>query len=743
MKKLLKNLINNTDKQSAYNQINASPFLKSVFQNSKKDIKNFINRISCLIQKDHLKDYFTVENILSTDLQYLKGVGPKRSLIFKSKNIITIEDILKFLPNGYRDFTNVKTVKDIEINETVVLKLKFKNYREIKFRRRFLEAVFYDETSSIILKWFNYRIDYLKKYFVQEKEFFIFGKVSNFNFQKEIIHPIIEEPDNLENLEISPVYPLINKLSNKVIIDIIKNAFDKIKNIPYEYIPYHILVKRNLPPITDTYTNIHFPNKKSLPNLDFFFKRLVYDEFFFTMLAIFKEKSKKNKITVEPIKYKGSIIKPFMESLPFKLTDSQRKVLHEILNDLKKGKVLNRLIQGDVGSGKTLVAIISALLVIENKGQVAFMVPTEILAEQHYKTILNYNLDINVALLTGSTTKKNKEDIYNKLSSGEIDLVIGTHALIQENVNFKNIKLNIIDEQHKFGVKQRLYLKEKGSLTHTLIMTATPIPRTITLTLYGDLDVSVIDKLPPGRKPIKTFWYHEKHRGKIVEEIKKELNNGRQAYFIYPLVDDSEKLDLKSVLKMSEILKDKYFKGFSLGILHGKMKSTEKEAVMKKFADKELDILVSTTVIEVGIDVPNATVMVIEHAERFGLSQLHQLRGRIGRGNFQSFCYLVSSNRLSADSKERLKVMVSTNDGFKIAEADLKIRGPGEISGTKQSGIPEFQFADLVRDFKILLQAKEDAEEIINFDNSLGKFPCLSDKYKKFIGSKSKIINTG
>ena len=502
------------------------------------------------------------------------------------------------------------------------------------------------------------------------------------------------------------------------------------------------MIEKDIEEIVNSYKNLHFP-ERLLKNNEKFLHRLIYDEFFFTMIGISKEKYRKEALKTHPVKYRGNIIEPFLEALPFKLTESQRKVLREIFSDFKKGKVLNRLLQGDVGSGKTLVALITALAIIENRAQAAFMAPTEILAEQHYKNFLKYDLPINIALLTGSTLKRKKEEICKKLETGEIDLIIGTHALIVEKVNFKNLKLNIVDEQHKFGVKQRLYLKQKGSLVHTLIMTATPIPRTLTLTLYGDLDVSVIEKLPPGRKPVKTYWFRENMREKFLKMIKEELAKGRQAYFVYPLIDESDKLELKSVMEMEDKLKKYFAPDFSVKVLHGKMKAKEKDDIMQKFAKGEINVLISTTVIEVGIDVSNATVIVIENAERFGLSQLHQLRGRVGRGKEQSFCFLISKNRVSKEASERLKVMVSTTDGFKIAEADFKIRGGGEIAGTKQSGIPEFKFGDLLRDFNILLSAKNDADRLVEFNSNLEKFPALKHKFEKFIGEKTHLITTG
>ncbi len=739
MRKLLEKIINYND--SSY--IETQPIYKKFFLKSGKDIRKFVLNISSFIQKENFLDYQTCSKFLHQDIQYLKGVGPKRAIAFKSKGIWNVKDLLKFIPINYTDFSHITLVKFAKINSIVTLKLRYKSHKIVKFKsRKILEAEFFDDTSIIYLKWFNFNINHLKNFFQPDKDVIVHGKITIFNFQKEIIHPIIKNAENFSN-EIEPIYSNITNIPNKIIIEILKKVFEKLKLFSYEYLPANILVKRNLPDILTCFKKIHFPDKDAFNHLNDFKTRLIYDELFFTMLAVVREKLKKDNVKTESIVYKGKLIEPFLDKLPFKLTNSQRKVLREIFIDLKKGKQLNRLIQGDVGSGKTMVALITALLIIENKGQVAFMAPTEILAEQHYKNILNFNLPINIAFLAGSTSKKEKEKIKENIANGNIHLVIGTHALIQEDVVFKNLKLNIVDEQHKFGVKQRMFLKEKGDLAHTLIMTATPIPRTLTLTLYGDLDVSIINELPPGRKPIKTFWFREGQRNIFIDKIKKELEKGRQAYFIYPLVDESDKLALKSVIKMSEILKDKYFKNFNLGILHGKMKPSEKDAVMKDFADRKIDILVSTTVVEVGIDVPNATVMVIEHAERFGLSQLHQLRGRIGRGEYQSFCYLISTNNVSNEAVQRLKIMVNTNDGFKIAEEDLKIRGSGELTGVKQSGIAEFQFADIIRDYKILIDAKNDAEEVLNFDPNLENFPCLKNMFQNFFSKKGKFVSTG
>ena len=737
MKQILKKVV----KDKSLKRTNAEfqkPFLKKLLEDSKYNYNSFVYNLSSFIQADNFQDFQRTERFLDTDIQYIKGVGPKRALQLKSRGIFTVEHLLKFIPHSYRDFSKIKSIKDTMIGETVCLKVQYKFHREVFYnKKKVLEAVFYDSTGEIVLKWFNYKVNYHKKYFIKNKYFFVYGKAGFFNFQKEVVHPVIE-PFEEVSLVLHPVYSSVGKIPNKTLKEIISNLIEKLNISGYEYLPFNIVFERGLKGITETFSDIHFP--ENIKKADK--KRLIYDEFFFTMLGIVKERIKKEIIKTEPVAYKGHIIKPFVDSLPFKLTISQRKVLKEIFTDFKNGKVLNRLLQGDVGSGKTLVALITALLIVENKGQVAFMVPTEVLAEQHYRNFLKFSLPINIALLTSSTSKKNRRNILEGLANGDIDLVIGTHALIVENVSFNNLRLNIIDEQHKFGVKQRLFLKEKGENVHTLIMTATPIPRTLTLTLYGDLDVSVIDKCPPNRKRIKTFWFRESEREKFLNRIKDELLNGSQAYFIYPLIDESDKIELKSVSEMEEFLR-RYFSDFKVKALHGKMKPKEKESIMSDFAKGNIDVLISTTVIEVGIDVPNATVIIIENAERFGLSQLHQLRGRVGRGDKQSYCFLISKDRVSKEAYERLKVMVSTNDGFKISEADLKIRGSGEIAGTKQSGIPEFQFADLIKDFNILLEAKKDAEELVKFDNSLEKFPCLKIKFEKFMKGKTELLSTG
>ncbi len=742
MRKLLKILIQSNDFSQIQSKIESSPFLNSILKSSNNNREIFIYELSSSIQKANLEEFKTAQVLLTSKIQFLKGVGPKRALFLNIRGVDTVEKLLKIIPNSYRDYSSIKSINQVNNGELATLKLKFLSVNEKRyFKKRVLEAIFYDETGKISLKWFNYKINYLKEFFVQDKIFTVFGKINVFNFNREIIHPVIEEYEEVSQHLIKPVYPSIKGFSNKVFTDTIANIFDKLKALQYEFLPAHIILKRELPDISDTYQRLHFP--VSIKEQNLFLKRLIYNEFFFFMLAISRNRDRQQKMVLSPTILKGELIKPLLRDLPFKLTKAQRKVLSEIRGDFESGKVLNRLIQGDVGSGKTLVAFISALIVIENKGQAAFMVPTEILAEQHFKNFTKYNLNLKIALLTGSTLKREREDILKNLESGDIDLVVGTHTLIQESIKFNNIRLNIVDEQHRFGVRQRMLLKEKSQFVHTIIMTATPIPRTLTLTLYGDLDVSVIDELPIGRKPIKTFHILETKRDLILKNIKNELDKGSQAYFIYPLIDDSDKMELKSVLKMSDIIKNQYFPQYRVGLLHGKMGQREKEAVMDDFAKHHFDILVSTTVIEVGIDIPNATVIVIENCERFGLSQLHQLRGRVGRGDKESFCYLISSKNITSEGRERLNVMVESNDGFKIAEADLKIRGSGEMSGTKQAGIGEFQFADIIRDYNIMLQAREDADSIVKFDPSLSKFPLLKEKFEEFLMAKDNFISIG
>ena len=695
------------------------------------------------------QNVYEIYRFLKTDIQYLKGIGPKRALSLKSLGINTFLDFLYFIPVNYVDYRKITKVKFVQKNDSVNLILYFERLNEIKYySRKVAQAIFYDDTGEITVKWFNYNMNYLRTFLKKGKKYFLSGKVSFFNFNKEIIHPHIEVAENFQK-SIIPVYREIKNFSQKNIKNSMNNLLEKLKETSFEFLPEKILKLEKLPDFVECFTKLHNPDLNSdiekFRNFEsIYHKRLIFEEFFYLMLAIAREKMKKEIITTEPVEYKGFLIEKFLKTLPFTLTNAQRKVLREIFKDLKSKKVMNRLIQGDVGCGKTLVAFITGLIFVENNYQVAFMVPTEILAGKHYKNLKNLskNLNINIAILTGSTKKKIKEQIKKDLENGEIDIIIGTHALIEENVKFKKLGLNIIDEQHKFGVKQRLSLKLKGEKVHTLIMTATPIPRTLTLTIYGDLDVSIIDELPSGRKPVKTYWFYEKQKDKFIPFIKKELTKGRQAYFIYPLVEESDKLELKDVIKMKDELQN-IFNEFKVEMLHGKMKANEKEKIMEKFKNGQIDILASTTVIEVGVDVPNATIMVIENAERFGLSQLHQLRGRVGRGSQQSFCFLISSNRISSIARERLKIMCKTNDGFKIAEEDLKIRGPGEFLGTKQSGLPEFKFADIVRDYQLLVKAKNRAFEIIKSSPDLENYPELKLMFNDFFEEKTILVETG
>ena len=488
--------------------------------------------------------FLSIFNYLKTDIQYLKGIGPKRATYLKSRKIYTFYDFLNFLPINYLDYTKIHKIKDVKKGENVNLIVKFEELKEISYlKRKVAQAIFFDNTGEIVVKWFNYHLPYLRRILKKGREYFISGKLNIFAFYKEIIHPHIQQIDNFKR-EIIPIYPEIKNFPQKSIRNSMQILLKEISE-DFEYLPEKIIKSENFPSVYKAYKEIHFPtsNDKLFELINFtsnYHKRLIFDEFFFLMLAVAIEKRKKEILKVPPIEYKGEIVEKFIKNLPFNLTNAQRKVLREIYKDLKSGKVMNRLIQGDVGCGKTLVAFITALMVIENKMQVAFMAPTEILAEQHYLNFKSIAKDIPVtfALLTGSTPKKQKVLILNDLENGKIDFIIGTHALIEENVKFKNLGLNIVDEQHKFGVKQRLSLKQKGEKVHTLIMTATPIPRTLTLTIYGDLDVSIIDEMPPNRKPVKTYWFYERDYQKYISLIKDELNKGRQAYFIYPLIEE-------------------------------------------------------------------------------------------------------------------------------------------------------------------------------------------------------------
>lgn len=669
-------------------------------------------------------------NFFDTSIKFLKGVGPQRSAILKKElNIHSFADLIQYYPFRYEDRTQFYTIK--EINETmphVQIKGKILRFEMIGGgRKKRLVAYFEDATGEVELVWFqgiNWILDKIKPGF----EYIVFGKPNRYGRTFSIAHPEVEPVSISKEKKgyLQPVYPLTEKLrskylDNKFLIKIQKELLVIAVNHIRETLPDFLLKKQHLIGKKEAVVNIHFPQSHQL--LTQAQARLKFEELFYIQLRLIKMK------LVRQEKFKGLVFNDtailtqfYSEHLPFALTEAQKKVIREIYADMKSGKQMNRLLQGDVGSGKTIVAFICMLLVIGSDAQAALMAPTEILAQQHYANLKKYAdlMGISISLLTGSTKKKARTELHYRLQTGELKILIGTHALIEDEVKFNRLGLAVIDEQHRFGVAQRskLWQKNKNVYPHVLVMTATPIPRTLAMTLYGDLEISVIDELPKGRKPIKTTHQYDSHRLQINEFMRQQIAAGRQIYIVYPLIEESEKLDLKHLMDGYESIA-RAFPEVPISILHGKMKYEAKEFEMGRFVKGETKVMVATTVIEVGVDVPNASVMIIESAERFGLSQLHQLRGRVGRGADQSYCILVTDYKLSADSKIRLKTMVQTNNGFEIAETDLKLRGPGDLMGTQQSGTLDLLIADLGKDGLLLQQARDAALEILDKDPDL------------------------
>jgi ATP-dependent DNA helicase RecG len=669
---------------------------------------------------------------LNIPIKYVKGVGPKISHLFNKKGIFTVNDALYFLPRVYEDRRKLAKIKDIKPLEFNLIFGKVESIDLIPIRRLkrpILSIKISDDTGSVTCKWFNYSRTYMLKAYKPGDKVFISGKASIYAGMLELHHPDIEvvEDGSLENKihfgRIVPIYSETKGLGSKLIRRALINIIDTYVKDIKDYMPREVLERNNFFDLKTSLKNIHFPSDNiKIEDLENFHtpfqRRLAFDEFFFLELALSLRKlnlEKKQSFSFDFKKQWGEFLNKL---IPFCLTSDQKKTINEIVIDMKKPKQMNRLIQGDVGSGKTIVSFYAMVVAVLNGFQATMIAPTEILAEQHYDNFKKLFKDnFKVELLKGSSTKKEKLKIKEDIEKGRCSVLIGTHAILEEDVSFKNLGLVVIDEQHRFGVMQRLKLINKGN-PDVLILTATPIPRTLTMTVYGDLDVSIIKEKPKGRLDIVTRVVEERNKKKVYEYVKKEIKNGRQAYFVYPLVEESDALDLKDVKKEALSL-SKEFKGKVVEIIHGKMRGTEKEDVMKRFKNGKIDILVSTTVIEVGVDVPNVSVMVIEHPERFGLSALHQLRGRIGRGSEKSVCVLVVSRKLSDKAKRRLKVMAETNDGFKIAEEDLLIRGPGELLGCRQHGLPVLKIGNLVRDMDIIMLARAEARKILSCDKNL------------------------
>ena len=661
------------------------------------------------------------QNLLQTPIEYLKGVGPHRGeLLRKELGIFKYGDLVNFFPNRYIDRTRYYKISELQNTASEVQIIgKIIHIKTVEFgkNKKRLVATFVDDTGQMELVWFQGH-KWIRESLKLNEVIVIFGKCTSFNGTFNMAHPemeLLSEHQKSLRSAMQAIYPstetLANRgISNRVIIKMMQQLFLETQNLFSETLPDYLLDELKLIPKKAALFNIHFPqSSEALAKAQF---RLKFEELFFIQLQLItKNLIQKHKIKGHPFTNVGENFNDFYQNhLPFELTNAQKRVIKEIRTDMGSNAQMNRLLQGDVGSGKTIVAFMSMLLAIDNGFQACLMAPTEILANQHFLGLseLAKTANINIQLLTGSTKTAERKIIHEALEDGSLHILIGTHALLEDKVQFKNLGLAVIDEQHRFGVEQRSKLWKKNTIPpHVLVMTATPIPRTLAMSLYGDLDISVIDELPPGRKPIQTVHRFDSNRLKVWKFLKDEIALGRQIYIVYPLIQESEKMDFKDLMDGYEsISRDFPLPQYSISILHGKMKPADKDAEMKRFVEGKTNIMVATTVIEVGVNVPNASVMIIESAERFGLSQLHQLRGRVGRGAEQSYCILMTSHKLSSDSKTRMETMVSTNDGFEIAEVDLKLRGPGDLMGTQQSGVLNLQIADIVKDRDILMLAR-------------------------------------
>ncbi|CAM4020539.1 ATP-dependent DNA helicase RecG [Flavobacterium sinopsychrotolerans] len=677
-----------------------------------------------------------MQNLLLTPIEYLKGVGPNRGeLLRRELGIYKYLDLVNFFPNRYIDRTRYYKINELQNNIAEVQIIgKIINIKTVEFGRnqKRLVATFVDDTGQMELVWFQGH-KWIRESLKLNEMCVIFGKCTSFGSTFNMAHPEIElmsEHEKSLRSAMQPVYPstetLTNRgISNRVINKMMQQLFLETQALFTETLPDYLINELKLIPKKAALFNIHFPKSTEVLAKAKF--RLIFEELFFIQLQLItKNLIRKHKIKGHPFATVGENFNNFYQHhLPFQLTNAQKRVIKEIRTDMGSNAQMNRLLQGDVGSGKTIVAFMSMLLALDNGFQACLMAPTEILANQHFVGLyeLAETLNINIRILTGSTKIAQRRIIHEELENGTLHILIGTHALLEDKVKFKNLGLAVIDEQHRFGVEQRSKLWKKNVIPpHVLVMTATPIPRTLAMSLYGDLDISVIDELPPGRKPIQTVHRFDSNRLKVWKFLRDEIALGRQIYIVYPLIQESEKMDFKDLMDGYEsVSRDFPLPQYSISILHGKMKPAEKDTEMKRFSEGKTNIMVATTVIEVGVNVPNASVMIIESAERFGLSQLHQLRGRVGRGAEQSYCILMTSHKLSSDSKTRMETMVQTNDGFEIAEVDLKLRGPGDLMGTQQSGVLNLQIADLVRDRDTLALARNYALKLLKDDAGMQK----------------------
>ncbi|MEZ7838592.1 MAG: ATP-dependent DNA helicase RecG [Flavobacteriales bacterium] len=669
-------------------------------------------------------------HMLDTPIEFLKGVGPQRAEVLqKELHVFRYRDLLELYPFRYIDKTRFHKIAELQADlaDVQIVGKIIRIKEEGVGRKKRIKAIFQDDTNSMDLVWFK-GISWVRKTLKVGEDIVVFGKPTLYNSTFSISHPEIETLESHKKSLVTAmqgVYPSTEKLGvrslhSKGISKLIHELLEQVASYIPETLSIEIRKEYKLISKREALVNVHFPQSEAL--LAQAHRRLKFEEFFFMQLAMLKLKQHKKETYLSyPFSKVGTHFNTFYkEQLPFELTGAQKRVLKEIRLDVATGKQMNRLVQGDVGSGKTIVALMAMLIAKDNGFQACLMAPTEILASQHFQGLKDMveAVGMKMALLTGSTKVARRREIHAALESGELDILVGTHALLEDKVQYKNLGLAVIDEQHRFGVSQRSKMWKKNSKPpHVLVMTATPIPRTLAMAVYGDLDISLIDELPPGRKPITTFHKTDKHRLSMFHFLKQEIEKGRQIYIVYPLIEDSKTLDYKDLMDGYDSISRHFPKPqFQVSVVHGRMKAEDKEAEMARFVKGETHIMVATTVIEVGVNVPNASVMVIESAERFGLSQLHQLRGRVGRGSEQSFCVLMSGHKLSADAKTRLKTMVQTQNGFEIADVDLKLRGPGDIMGTRQSGLVNLKLADLTKDSKILQYARQIASELLDKD---------------------------
>ncbi len=710
-------------------------------KNKRKAIISALKQLDNIESKlDGSKEYKDkLPSPLERSCQFLKGVGPKVAEIFIQKGMISIGDLLYLLPNRYEDRKDVVAIANIipgtfaRSKATIV---SMSSPANLRYKKAF-EVMVDDGTGVLTLSWFHYGALHIPKKYSIGNEICLAGKVGIFRGRLQIVHPEIsfaaeEEAEQLDALggisRIRPIYPEIQGINRQKLRFTIQRAAGQYSKYIKDPLPEELIQKMSLPSLSEALYQVHLPgddadvkmlNSPNHPAR----RRMIFDEFFFLQLALAHRKRDHSQQPGVAFKPHKELARKFYANFSHKLTQAQRQSVHEIAQDMQLESPMNRLLQGDVGSGKTVVAVLCALMAIENGYQVALMAPTEILAEQHYRTIskLCDFEGVNVGLLTSQMKAAPKRKLLGEIATGHIDFAIGTHALIQKSVDFRKLGFVIVDEQHRFGVQQRSALRMKGLMPHCLVMSATPIPRSMSLTLYGDLDISIINEIPPGRTPIKTSVLSSRNEHSYLKMLKSELDSGRQAYIVYPLVEESENLSVKSAVEAKQEWEEDLLSNYRVGLLHGQMAGSKKELVMQDFVNGKYDVLVATTVVEVGVDVPNATVMIVEDAQRFGLAQLHQLRGRIGRGKHPGHCFLVTGEEITPEAIERLSIMEETSDGFKIAETDLAMRGPGEFLGTRQTGTPAFRMADLVRDEGILEIARKEAFELYRQDPMLEK----------------------